>query len=244
MIKRILLIISLLFFTGFITVAGAYWYFKTFQPDTKLYPILGIDVSHHQGRIDWKRVAKHNVHFAYIKSTEGGDWKDRLFKTNWKEANDAGIIRGAYHFFTFCRPGLDQAQNFIDTVPVVKNSLPPALDLEFGGNCSKTPNTEKLMQDIQIFLEKVEKHYKKKPVLYVTPEFYNAYSDEKILKTYPLWVRSIIFKPRYVQSKWHFWQFHNRGQRNGISGPVDLNVFQGNKAALIKFTSPIETSSQ
>ncbi|RVB51021.1 GH25 family lysozyme, partial [Mesorhizobium sp. M7A.F.Ca.CA.001.06.1.1] len=53
--------------------AGGYIYFRAFSPDRDKYPLRGIDVSHHQGRIDWPRVAADDVAFAVIKATEGGD---------------------------------------------------------------------------------------------------------------------------------------------------------------------------
>lgn len=96
-------------------VAGIY--ILTYRPDASRYPVRGVDVSHHQGKIDWSKVAGDNVAFAYMKATEGGDWKDRKFLENWKAAREAGIATGAYHFFTLCRPGKDQAENFLATLP-------------------------------------------------------------------------------------------------------------------------------
>jgi lysozyme len=55
-------------------------------PDIKTYSIRGIDVSHHQGPIDWTEVAKDRVDFVYIKATEGGDWVDTRFRQNWNES--------------------------------------------------------------------------------------------------------------------------------------------------------------
>ncbi len=95
--------------------------------------------------IDWKRLAAQpNVRFAIMKATEGGDHRDRRFAENWQAAEDAGIVRGAYHFFTFCRPGREQAQNVLATVPVEPGTLPIAVDLEFTGNCGKVPTLEEM----------------------------------------------------------------------------------------------------
>src|SRR5690349_14781030 len=82
--------------------------------------------------IDWHRVAAAGYSFAYIKATEGGDHRDSLFQNNWRDAQAAGLRRGAYHFFTLCRPGADQAAAFIAAVPL-DGELPPSVDLEFGG---------------------------------------------------------------------------------------------------------------
>ena len=172
-------------------------------------------------------VKSDKTDFAYIKATEGGDWVDRKFQTNWKEARAANIIVGAYHFFTFCRPGLDQAKNFINTVPVDATALPPAVDLEYGGNCKTTKTNNEIVNELKAFLRLVEKHYRTKAILYVTPEFYQSFSGYKFLKEYRLWVRSIARPPSYGEENWEIWQFHNRGKKQGIQGPVDLNVAKG-----------------
>src|ERR687883_942901 len=61
-------------------------------------PIQGIDVSRHQGRIDWASVSAAGTQFAFIKATEGGDHMDERFLENWQGAKAAGIPRAAYHF--------------------------------------------------------------------------------------------------------------------------------------------------
>ncbi|WP_414707009.1 GH25 family lysozyme, partial [Rhizobium sp. UBA1881] len=69
-------------------------------PSLADYPIQGIDISHHQGAIDWSALAAQpNVRFAIMKATEGGDHRDTRFAENWQAAKNAGIVRGAYHFF-------------------------------------------------------------------------------------------------------------------------------------------------
>src|SRR5262245_16273620 len=102
------------------------------MPSFRRYPVQGLDVSAHQGNIDWKQVASGPWSFVYIKASEGGDFKDPSFGANWAASGKTGLLRGAYHFFTFCRPGKDQAANFIASVPREAGSLPPVADLEFG----------------------------------------------------------------------------------------------------------------
>ncbi|TGU69877.1 lysozyme, partial [Mesorhizobium sp. M1C.F.Ca.ET.144.01.1.1] len=119
-----------------------------FSPDRAEFPIRGIDVSHHQGQIDWQRVAADDVAFAIIKATEGGTHVDTEFATNLREARAAGLAVGAYHFFTFCRPGADQAKNFIAAVPRGEALLPPVVDIEFGGNCPQRPSPQQLNAEL------------------------------------------------------------------------------------------------
>jgi lysozyme len=222
---------------GAIVALPAWWWFRGFRPDRDRYPIRGIDVSHHQGVIDWKKVAGDDVAFAYLKATEGGDFRDRAFVRNWRDARGAGISVGAYHFFTFCRPGTDQAANFLAVVPVEADALPPAVDLEFGGNCGRTPDAATMRRELDAFLAPVERAYGKPALLYVTPEFLDAYSKQ--LPTRALWRRSILRKPDDA-APWRIWQYHNRGRVDGIAGPVDLNVFVDDADAFVRYRTLVE----
>ena len=94
-----------------------YGWLPHYRPAIEANESYGIDVSHHQGDIDWARVADDDITFAYIKATEGGDFVDAQFADNWEQAGANGVDRGAYHFFTLCRPGLEQAENFLRVVP-------------------------------------------------------------------------------------------------------------------------------
>ena len=125
----------------------------------------GIDVSHHQGHIAWTELPRQNVDFAYIKATEGGDHVDTRFSINWRAAHSAGVRRGAYHFFTLCRSGREQAAHFISHVPVDSAALAPAVDLEFPGNCPNRPSRAKFHRELGDFLRIVEAQYGKPAVL-------------------------------------------------------------------------------
>ncbi|QPC93981.1 GH25 family lysozyme [Mesorhizobium sp. INR15] len=211
-----------------LAAAGGFHYFRTFSPDRDRYPIRGIDVSHHQGRIDWRRVAADDVAFAVIKATEGGDHVDDAFASNLQEARAAGLAVGAYHFFTFCRPGADQARNFISVVPHDQPLLPPVVDIEFGGNCPQRPTSEQLNAELQAFLGPVEAMFGKPAIVYLTDEAADAYSGRIAVR--PLWRRSLVLQPD--RDDWVYWQYHNRGHVDGISGDVDLNVLQGGAGVL------------
>lgn len=225
-LRKLLLIVSILLF-------GAYFYYLNFEPDRKLYPIRGIDVSHYQGEINWDLVSKDDVQFAFIKASEGRGFKDVNFIKNWNGAKNAAIPRGAYHFFSLCVSGAEQAENFIATVPVEVKILPPAVDLELSGNCANRPNKAEFLKQLRDYTERIEKHYQREPFFYVTKEFYTHYllpvvdfqknPLDKPFYNYPLWVRGIILKPA-IQMGWVIWQYHNRGHVDGIKTPVDLNV--------------------
>jgi lysozyme len=215
-----------------VAVASYLAYDRAMAPLTPLsladYPIQGIDISHHQGVIDWQALARQpKVRFAIMKATEGGDHRDRRFAENWKAAKDAGIVRGAYHFFTFCRPGREQARNVIETVPVEADALPIAIDLEFTGNCGKVPTLDELSAEIKAFFDELNGAYPGKPIFYLNQQFFEQYlkGNEARFPDHYLWLRSIGQEPRQNDCRdWSFWQFADNSTLDGIQGPVDLNV--------------------
>ena len=206
--------------------ALAGWYLAgSWGPSERRYPVQGIDVSHHQGQIDWAALKGSEVDFAYIKATEGGDFRDPRFAENWRGAGSAGIARGAYHFFTLCRPGAEQAANFIRTVPADATALPAAVDLEFGGNCAARPNRPALLRELGAFLDAVEAHSGKPAIFYLTQEFEEAY---RVSEAYDreLWLRRLLFEPDFAERPWRIWQASNFRRIRGIEGRVDWNAMR------------------
>jgi lysozyme len=190
--------------------------------DRTQYPLWGVDVSHHQGAIDWKSVAREpNLVFAYIKASEGGDRRDERFAENWRAARGAGFKVGAYHFFTFCRAPLEQAANFLDVVPRDADALPPAVDVEFVGNCSARPSPEALRRDLGLFIDAVAKALRRRPLVYLTPEAHAAFFSGGDIG-HPFWIRGLSGEP---PPGWTFWQFSNRARVRGIRTAADLNTF-------------------
>jgi lysozyme len=193
------------------------------HPSDAAFPRQGIDVSHHQGRIDWRELPAQGVDFAYLKATEGGDHKDSRFAENWSGARDAGIKRGAYHFFTLCRSGAAQAANFIDSVPLDVEALPPAVDLEYLGNCASRVSPDAFHAELATFIERVEAHYQKPVLLYLTAEFDSSFGVSHRIDR-PLWLRNLVFEPRFGDRPWQVWQVSNFRRLAGIDGRVDWNV--------------------
>jgi lysozyme len=206
------------------------------EPSRKSYPIRGIDVSHHQGEIQWNFVKRSDTQFAYIKATEGVDFKDDKFHDNWAGAAAVGMPRGAYHFFTLGTPGQLQAANFIATVPVVSEALPPAIDLEFSGyNKSRRPSSQEFQRELSAFWDEVLVRYRRTPIIYTTADFQKQYLTKMPVER--LWIREVITKPR---EPWMFWQYSPRGKLRGVPTFVDLNVFHG---ALADFQKLGETGN-
>lgn len=220
--RLILLVLAAAFGTA---AAGAALYAPHWRPSEARWPLQGIDVSHHQGAIDWAALPAQGVDFAWIKATEGGDHRDRMFEANWSGARAAGIRRGAYHFFTLCRPGAEQAANFVAAVPREADALPPAVDLEFGGNCSARPERAALLRELAAFLRIVETHSGRRALLYLTRDFDEAYRVSEAVDR-PLWLRSLVFEPRFGARPWAIWQASSFHRLRGIEGGVDWNVMR------------------
>ncbi len=199
----------------------------------------GIDVSKYQGEIDWRSVARDGIAFAYVKATEGGDRVDERFHENWAEARHAGVHRGAYHFWYHCRPGREQAAWFIANVPKERDALPPVLDMEwtpFSPTCRARPEARTLHREMKDFLEAVEDHYGKRPVIYTSVDFYEDRLEDAF-HDHPLWVRSVAAHPseRYGSRPWRIWQYTAKGSADGIDGEVDMNLFRGSRADFARF---------
>jgi lysozyme len=229
--KKLILLIALTTLFGGVVFGSAFYFghLKIHDPDRQQYPIRGIDISAFQKQIDWPNLDRREVDFIIIKATEGGDFKDRSFLDNWRKSGQINIPRGAYHFFTFCKPGKTQAQNFIDTVPVESNTLPPIIDLEFIGNCKTRPSVATLKQELQDYITEVQKIYQQIPILYTTQEFYDAYLQHEFTPN-PIWISNFYSQPRLADGRrWTLWQYTERGRVKGVENLVDRNVFNGSK---------------
>ena len=188
------------------------------------FALQGIDVSHHQGRIDWNTVAEAGIAFVYIKATEGTDWIDPRGASNWGSAKDAGLQVGAYHYYLLCKPGGQQADHFIDHVPLDAGALPPVIDLEHAQNCGLDQPAEEVRAEISVMISKLRRHYGKDPVLYTTHSFYRDWL-ENAFPANPIWIRDIQAYPILPDGRhWTIWQYSHRGRVPGIDGEVDLNV--------------------
>lgn len=209
------------------------------DPPVAEFPIRGLDVSHHQGQVDWTRVAAdpRRFRFVWIKATEGGDWTDTRILENWAGATAAGLDTGAYHYFTQCTPGARQAAHFLATLRTLPGpgALPPAVDLEHVGNCDHPPGPETVRAEIRTFLEAIFAALGQRPVIYTTRRFYRTVLGEAATD-HPLWLRDVFRRPAGLGAwQWTVWQHLSRGRVDGFVGFVDLNVFRGGEAEYAAF---------
>lgn len=210
-----------------VPLAAAVWWFwwvPQWRPPLRDGERYGIDVSAHQGRIDWTAVAADGIEFAYVKATEGGDFADARFDANWTGAAEAGLDRGAYHFFTLCTPGAAQARHFLAVAPPDPAALPPAVDLELAGNCGDRPGARELDRELDRFLFLVEDAWGEEALLYVGDDWEERYPGRERMGR-PLWLRRFLLRPS--AEAWWVWQLHGRAHVDGVEGGVDLDVMRG-----------------
>ena len=196
------------------------------------HQIHGIDISRYQGAVDWNQVRNAGINFVFIKATEGGDHSDPAFRRYWAETGAAGIPRGAYHYFYFCRSGAQQAAWFIANVPRSSGALPPVVDLEWTASrtCPRRPSGAEVRAEAQSFMNILANYYGQQPIIYTTVDFYR--DNQLGLMNAEFWLRSVADHPSatYPGQRWTFWQYTGTGTVPGIRGNVDLNAFAGTAA--------------
>ncbi|WP_425043170.1 GH25 family lysozyme [Primorskyibacter sp. S87] len=206
----------------------------------RTYPVHGIDISRWQGDIDWRRAKASGVSFAFIKATEGGDLADPKFRDHRAGAKAAGVPWGAYHYYYFCRPAEEQARWFIRNVPRDSASLPHVLDMEwtpYSRTCRIRPEGAKVRAEADKFLDMLEAHYGKRPILYTTVDFFRDTGIDRLRGT-EFWLRSVAGHPRktYPGAFWTFWQYTGTGLVPGVDGKVDINVFRSSPEVWLRWS--------
>jgi len=202
---------------------------ETAQPTGRA---MGVDVSHWQGSIDWNQVRRRGYVFAFVKATEDTSYVDSQFDTNMRNGHAAGLYMGAYHFARPNAPIQDdaiaEADFFVNQISPYLTSgyLVPALDLEVGSDLGWGALTDWA----NTFLNRVYQRTGVKPIIYTSA--YYARNLEPSITQWDLWIAHWTYDPNAnpstgVWSTWAFWQYSDQGSVPGISGNVDLDVFNG-----------------
>ena len=204
--------------------------------------LFGIDVSHHQGQIDWAKVKAAGVNYCFMKATEGSTFKDKRFDFNWNQAKAHGIIRGAYHFFRPNAPVDRQVNNLVSKVGKLEpGDLPPVLDAEVPQSWRRFSLNQRLGM-IRDWMEGVEEGLGIQPIIYLSPSFANEIlQGSREVEKYILWLAHYTSRPNprvpAPWSDWVFWQYSESGRLDGINtNSVDLNRFKGTLEDLKKLT--------
>lgn len=207
----------------------------------------GIDVSHWQEEIDWVEVANAGYSFAFAKATEGVGWKDWSFVTNIEEGTEAGVIMSPYHY---ARPDLDntgqeEAEYFLSEVGdyIQSGYIRPVLDLEESGGLGR----EALSNWVVEWMETVKSRTGVEPIIYTNYYYIQEKLNQSVMD-YSLWIAywtcdptpSFDIPPTGGFGDWDFWQYQAPAACGdysipGISGGVDLNIFNGGESQLTIF---------
>lgn len=197
--------------------------------DPDRYPVRGIDISRHNGEIDFRKVKESGIDFVFIKASEGVSYKDSFFHKNLSEAQNQDLKTGAYHFFRFDCEGVDQALNFLEVLGEHTLDLGLVIDVESAGN----PEVPK--EDVVRRLGSMVEYLNllgHRVMIYTNIDGYYDYIAET-LPGCPLWICG--FQQNPINAEWLFWQYDHHGKVDGVKGDVDLNTFFGSHDEWQKF---------
>nr|WP_285854933.1 glycoside hydrolase family 25 protein [Paenibacillus cellulositrophicus] len=209
----------------------------------------GIDVSHWQGIIDWKKVRGAGYSFAFLKATEGSRIVDDRFRANAQDAKNAGLLVGAYHFTRAASP--DDVKNEVDHfLQVIESAgglsafkLPFVLDIETKEGQTKA----RISQIVNTWGTQFKQRTGRTLMIYTFPSFIDSYLDSS-LGSYPLWYAYYSSGTPANKAGWKAWEFiqyTNKGKVPGISGDVDLNEYKGSEAELMAaYSNPTPNTSE
>ena len=183
-------------------------------------PYDGIDISSHQGDIDWGKVtADKSIRFVYIKATEGATYSSPHYGYNVTMARRHGLLVGSYHYFTPTSNVHDQFRNFSRLAAASSQDLIPMIDVELNGDWSRN----QLVDSVRLFADMVKQHYGVQPMIYSTMAFYNRWLAP-YFNNYPLYIgRYSDAEPDIAwDGRYTIWQFSQSGIVPGIDAYVDL----------------------
>lgn len=201
----------------------------------------GMDVSSHQGNVDWNAAAGNGAQFAYVKATENTDYTNPFFGQQYDGSYGAGLVRGAYHFgLPDQSSGVAQANYFVDNgggwVPNGR-TLPPMLDIEYnpyGPTCYGL-TTDAMSWWIADFSNTVRARTGRYPMIYTTVGWWNMCTgaNPNFSAANPLFVANYSNTPGPLPAGWDYqtmWQYANSG-----TYPGDQDVFNGSSAQMQSF---------
>ena len=205
---------------------------------------FGIDVSRHNGTIDWNKVKESGVNFAMIRAGYRGYGQpgnlavDSKFLTNMNGAISNGIEVGVYFFSqaVTVEEAIEEADMTIELIRENgfsdKITYPIVIDTEDVDNAEgRADGLSKSIRTmiVQIFCERI-KQYGYKPMIYANKYWLNNQLDMSKLSMYDVWLAHYtntdnpIENPSDYTGKYDIWQYTDKGTIYGISGNVDLNI--------------------
>lgn len=194
--------------------------------------LKGIDVSHYQGDINWKKVKADGVRFAFIRVgyrgySTGKLMIDPYFEKNIKGATAAGIPVGVYFFSQAVntREAREEAELTLEYIEDYDITLPVVMDVEDGSSSTaRTRNlsSKQVTSNIQAFCSTV-KEAGYRPMIYSNSNWFIKKMDMSKLKNYDKWLAQ-YYKEPFFPYKFQIWQYTGKGRVDGIKGNVDMNL--------------------
>ncbi len=199
----------------------------------------GIDISHHNGRINWRQLPK-TLDFIYIKATEGGTYVDQYYIRNVDSATLYKFNIGSYHYFRMTSSAEKQFANFKKTVVKAKQKLIPMVDVELNGKDDNgwnidgyhtSVNAEKnqIIKSLKTLLANIEKEYGCRPMIYCTWAAYVQVVKGNF-DNYKIYLGNYAPTPKI--NNYTIWQYSEKESITGIPKHTDVCVF--NKGKCIK----------
>lgn len=194
--------------------------------------VKGMDISYYQGDINWQQAKDDGIAYAFIRVSDGTGFNDPKFARNWSEAKRVGVRRGVYQFFRSNQDPIAQANLLISRVgQLLPGDLPPVIDVESTDGQSAATIRSKVGR----WLDHVEARLGVRPIVYTGPYFWRDSVGGPDFDDHPLWVAHYGTSCPLVPPTWTRWTFHQHtssGRVRGITGNVDMNIFNGTRAQL------------
>lgn len=190
--------------------------------DTTLFTVRGVDISAHNGYVDFDSLRNSGIDFVYIKASEGATWRDARFEDNYRRALASGLAVGVYHYFRFDVEGWRQSVNVMRAINGRRLDLPVAIDVEEWANSSR-PSTDHVVTQLRSMVELLRQGGRE-VIIYTNLSGYYRFIRNHF-DDVPLWICSFRDEPLYDAARWTIWQHSHIGSAAGVSGNVDLNTF-------------------
>lgn len=192
----------------------------------------GIDVSRHQGNIDWEKVAQDGVEFAFIRVAYRGYGtgkieEDSYFDQNVQGAQAAGIKTGVYIYSQAITEEeiLEEAELVLQKVAPYQLECPIVFDVELvsGANGRMNNLTQEERTSLALLFCQTIEAAGYKPMIYHNTEMGALKIDVAALEDYDKWFASYS-ETLYYPYEYKVWQYTPHGKVAGISSEVDLNI--------------------
>ncbi|MCI0143639.1 lysozyme [Arthrobacter bambusae] len=204
--------------------------------------VPGMDVSSHQGNVDWPTAAANGAKFAYVKASEGTGYANPYFASQYAGSANAGLLHGAYHFaLPDASSGADQANYFLQSgaawTPDGK-TLPALLDIEYnpyGSTCYGLSQGD-MVNWISDFATTILSKTGRLPAIYTTTDWWTTCTGNAAgFGNHPLHISYFSTDAGPLPAGWPdytLWQNSDTGVF-----PGDQDVFNGTLTQLTDFAT-------